>query len=74
MDANRPEAELLADPPQQGPVEPTPTATVPDVSPAAPAGHDERLGRYDANVQLILRRLADNQRTDKKPRRWWQGR
>lgn len=27
--------------------------------------------RYDANVQLIARRLADEKRTSRKPRRWW---
>jgi len=49
----------------------TPSRTPAPVPPVAPADHDETVGRYDANVQLILRRLADSDR-HRKPRWWWQ--
>lgn len=59
--------ELLESSPLHVPTAPRPLAT----PPASPAVKDEPIGRYDANVQLILRRLADAERT-KKPRWWWQ--
>lgn len=70
MDTTRPGTFAMTDPSNPLPTEPTP---LPAVVPAGPAENDERLGRYDANVQLILRRLADADRT-KKPRWWWQNR
>ncbi len=64
----------MADSSPQGQTEPSPTPSDSSADPAAPAGTDDRPGRYDANVQLILRRLADHQRTATRPKRWWQSR
>jgi hypothetical protein len=50
---------------------PEPTRPPAPTTPVAPAANDENVGRYDANVQLILRRLADSDR-HRKPRWWWQ--
>lgn len=55
-------AETENDPPPLPPAAP---------GPPAPIADDERAGRYDANVQLILRRLADQNRSQPKPRWWW---
>ena len=65
----------MADLITQGPDEPPPTPTSPAEVPVVPAEQDDRLGRYEANIQLILRRLADHERTNiPKSRWWWQSR
>ncbi len=62
----------MADMIPQSPIESTPKSLVRPQTPATTAETEARSGRYDANVQLILRRLADHQ-NDAKPRRWWLG-
>jgi hypothetical protein len=55
------------------PTEPSPgnPPTTPP-QPAAKSGNpDDRLGRYDANLQLIRRRLADHKRTTSTKAWWW---
>lgn len=48
------------------------TPLSPPTPPAPPgdAAASSRGGRYDANMQLIRRRLADDERMNK-ARRWW---
>jgi hypothetical protein len=57
------------DPSPAGP--PPPSATPAPTTP--PDATDDRAGRYDANLKLIRRRLADESRTAK-ARKWWLGR
>ena len=73
MDGLRSGNYPMADPINEGPPEPPPAPLEPPAAPVAPTEADDRFGRYDANVQLILRRLADSDR-NRKPRWWWQGR
>ena len=60
----------MADPLNPAPRDPAAEPTEPPANPAPPADRADRLGRYDANLQLIRRRLADHNRTNK-PRWWW---
>lgn len=52
-----------------------PTPSEPEAAPPPPGPNDRSAGDrdrapYDANVQLIRRRLADENRMPK-PKRWW---
>ncbi len=56
--------------PSPEPDGPTPTAPPPRV--AFPPDDTPPPRRYDANLRLIRRRLADEQRTTRS-RKWWKG-
>ena len=64
----------MTDPSDPNPGEPVSNPPSAAASQPAPVGHDARLGRYDANLQLIRRRLADHHRTTAKAKWWWPGR
>ncbi len=59
----------MSDPSSPAPDEPRDSTPKPDENAVAPTDRDVRALRYDANLQLILRRLADHQGHDKPP--WW---
>lgn len=69
----RPGTHSMADPLSKIPGEPPPVPPGAPLDPQGPPPDGDFVGRYDANLQLILRRLADHDRTHK-PRRWWQSR
>jgi hypothetical protein len=53
------------------PAGPSPCHATPE--PTAPQNASDRTDRYDANIRLIRRRLADESRMSK-GRKWWLGR
>ena len=60
-------ADPVPDAPSERPIEPSATTAKPVTPP------EREPGRYDANIQLIRRRLADHNRTNK-PKWWWPSR
>ena len=60
----------MPDPSNQDPTPEDPEATPRPPGPDDRGGAERDRAPYDANVQLIRRRLADENRAPK-PKRWW---